>query len=67
MTQACGRGKAGLGGVQGYWQAARAHGGSGLRCAGARAKQASATVGVARLGPGTGAALTAGARLGEAE
>ena len=33
----------------------------------ARASQGLSTVGIARLGPRTGAALTAGARLGEAQ
>ena len=44
-----------------------AHSSSGPRRVRARAKQGSAAVGVARLGLGTGAALTAGARLGEAQ
>ena len=33
----------------------------------ARASQGSSAVGIARLGPKTGVALTAGARLGEAQ
>ena len=50
----------GFGGVQGCWQSARARGGGGLWCAGARAKQGSAAG--AAPAAGGGGLWCAGAR-----